>query len=75
MNTITTQRAFNERAKKSQVSASWPHDQSHYRFLREHKSRAPFAEPGSANRAAEAVIGVLALAMIIGLLLFAGGAF
>lgn len=37
MNTISNQKAL-----KSRLSASWPHDSSHYRFHRIHNSRAPF---------------------------------
>lgn len=35
MNTISNQRVL-----KSRMSASWPHDSSHYRFARTHKGPA-----------------------------------
>lgn len=35
MNTISNQKAL-----KSRISASWPHDSSHYRFARQHKGPA-----------------------------------
>lgn len=35
MNTISNQRVL-----KSRISASWPHDSSHYRFARQHKGPA-----------------------------------
>ena len=58
MNTIRTRKAFNERTQKARISAGWAHDSSHFHFARQHDSRAPFVEPASANRAADAVVGV-----------------
>lgn len=48
--------AFNARTSRARISASWPHDQSHYRFQRTHKSFAPFSEPESANTFADFLV-------------------
>ena len=64
---------FNQRTSRARISASWPHDQSHYRFQRQHKSLAPFVEPQTANRAADAVVGVLAVIGLAAVLAYVGG--
>ena len=64
---------FNLRTQRGRISASWPHDQSHYRFQRQHKSLAPFVEPQTAPRAADAVVGVLAVIGLAVVLSYIGG--
>lgn len=64
---------FNARTSRARISASWPHDQSHYRFERQHKSCAPFSEPISANLAAEVLVGVLAVLGLVFVLALVGG--
>ena len=60
---------FNDRTRRGRISASWPHDQSYYRFQRTHKSDAPFSEPESANTFAGFLVCVgiiVVLAAILG---------
>ncbi|MBL8445647.1 MAG: hypothetical protein JNK52_16525 [Zoogloeaceae bacterium] len=53
MNTIT-----NRRVLKSRMSASWPHDSSHFRFQRSHNSRAPFQSDEPVSWAEVALWGI-----------------
>lgn len=65
--------AFNQRTSRARISASWPHDQSHYRFHRQHKSQAPFVELETVNRATDIVVGVLAVIGLAVVLAYIGG--
>jgi hypothetical protein len=60
---------FNRRTQKAQLSRGWSHKPEHYRFLHHHRSDAPFTEPRSASRTADAIIAVVS---IIGLAVLLG---
>lgn len=60
MNTISNQRAL-----KSRISASWPHDSSHYRFQRTHKGPA-FADERKRVTLGEGIAWAAAFAGLIG---------
>lgn len=63
----------NQRLMKSRMSASWPHDRSHYRFERIHRSQAPFVEPESANRFADVVVGIIGVVGLVAVIGFSFG--
>jgi hypothetical protein len=64
---------FNRRTSRARISASWPHDRSHYRFDRTHNSSAPFVETDTANVVAEVLIAALAIVGLAFLLAVIGG--
>lgn len=73
MKTLAQHRAFNARTQKARISAGWSHDSSHFSFARQHNSTLPFAEPRRTNSALEALVGVVAFAGFIGVMLLLGG--
>ena len=75
MNTIA-----NHRALKARISAGWSHDPAHFRFAREHRSSAPFPDDGPTRKSrrkdlVDALIGVLALAALLLVVVFSGAAY
>lgn len=73
MHTIRTTRTFNQRTERARISAGWAHDRRQYHFMRVHPGDAPFSEPKSANSFAEALVGVVALAALLAVLLLLPG--
>jgi hypothetical protein len=74
MHTIRTAQTFNARTQKSRVSSGWSHNVRYYSFERQHRSVAPFVAPKSADRLGDAIVGVIALAALLAVLLLIGGA-
>lgn len=67
MNTIS-----NRRALKARISASWPHDSSHYRFARTHKGPA-FDDEHKAVTLGEGVAWAAGVALLCALCFVALG--
>jgi len=69
MNTISNQKML-----RSRISAGLDVRPEHYRFAREHRSDAPFADDprGEAWQFVLDLIGTVALVVLLGVLLFAG---
>lgn len=70
-----TDETFNKRATKARLSAGWSQDSTYNRFQSTHHGRGRFAAPKSAETCAEALLGVITLALLLVVALLLWGAY
>ena len=70
-----TKDEFNKRADKARFSAGWSQDSTYDRFQRHDNNDAPFTEPKSADTFTDALVGVIALAVLLIVSLLLWGAY
>ena len=59
---------------KTKISSTWPHDSRHFHFERTHQCNLPFVNDEPESDLLDSILGVIALAGLLAVVLLVGGA-